>query len=121
MCQEKDMDNRYRRDHQMPYYTDESVIKEQLALKKIIREYNTVMPFDPERGMQLLDLTGMQHGKGVYFEPPFHCEYGSHITVVWRRLPLEATSCLDLMSPSTRQDTPSIRTAEIPGMSMGFQ
>ena len=81
MCQEKDMDNRYRRDHQMPYYTDESVIKEQLALKKIIREYNTVMPFDPERGMQLLDLTGMQHGKGVYFEPPFHCEYGSHITV----------------------------------------
>lgn len=65
----------------MAYYTDESVIEEQLALKKIVREYNTVMPFDQERGMQLLDLTGMEHGKNVYFEPPFHCEYGSHITV----------------------------------------
>lgn len=65
----------------MAYYTDESVIKEQLALKKIVREYNTVMPFDQERGMQLLDLTGMKHGKNVYFEPPFHCEYGNHITV----------------------------------------
>ena len=43
------MDNRYRRDHQMAYCTDESVVKEQLILKKIIREYNTVMTFDPEQ------------------------------------------------------------------------
>ncbi len=45
------LDNRYRRDHQMAYYTDESVVKEQLILKKIIREYNTVMTFDPEQGV----------------------------------------------------------------------
>ena len=73
------MDNRYRRDHEMAYFSDESVIAEQLVVKKAIREYNTVMPFEVEKGMQCLDRTGMKHGKNVYFEPPFHCEYGSHI------------------------------------------
>ena len=73
------MDNRYRRDHEMAYFSDENVMAEQLVVKKAIREYNTVMPFEVEKGMQCLDRTGMKHGKNVYFEPPFHCEYGSHI------------------------------------------
>lgn len=73
------MDNRYRRDHEMAYFSDESVMAEQLVVKKAIREYNTVMPFEVDKGMQCLDRTGMKHGKNVYFEPPFHCEYGSHI------------------------------------------
>lgn len=73
------MDNRYRRDHEMPYYADESVIEEQIRTKKAIREYNTVMPFEPEKGLACLDSTGIRHGRNVYFEPPFHCEYGAHI------------------------------------------
>ena len=73
------MDNRYRRDHEMAYYSDESVTAEQLVTKRAIREYNTVMPFEPEKGRKCLDQTGMRHGENVYFEPPFHCEYGSHI------------------------------------------
>ena len=28
------MDNRYRRDHEMPYYADESVIAEQIETKR---------------------------------------------------------------------------------------
>lgn len=75
------MDNRYRRDHEMAYFSDESVLAEQLVTKKAIREYNTVMPFETEKGMECLNRTGMKHGKNVYFEPPFHCEYGSHIEV----------------------------------------
>ena len=46
------MDNRYRRDHEMAYFSDESVMAEQLVVKKAIREYNTVMPFEVEKGMQ---------------------------------------------------------------------
>lgn len=73
------MDNRYRRDHELPYFADDSVIAEQIKVKKAIREYNTVMPFEPEKGRACLDEIGLQHGENVYFEPPFHCEYGSHI------------------------------------------
>lgn len=75
------MDNRYRRDHEMAYYSDESVIQEQMKTKKLIRDYNQCMPFDPERGLELLDQAGVKHGKGIYFEPPFHCEYASHIEI----------------------------------------
>ena len=75
------MDNRYRRDHGMAYFSDESVVAEQMVTKQLIREYNQVMPFEPEKGMECLNKTGMVHGKSVYFEPPFHCEYGSHITL----------------------------------------
>lgn len=75
------MDNRYRRDHGMAYYSDESVLREQLAAKKEIRKYNTVMPFDPKEGMTCLERAGIKHRGKVYFEPPFYCEYGTHIEV----------------------------------------
>lgn len=75
------MDNRYRRDHGMAYYSDESVLREQLAAKKEIRKYNTVMPCDPKEGMACLERAGIKHRGKVYFEPPFYCEYGTHIEV----------------------------------------
>lgn len=75
------MDNRYRRDHEMAYYADESVIAEQLETKRAIREYNAAMPFDTKKGMECIEKAGIKHGKAVYFEPPFHCEYGTHIEV----------------------------------------
>ncbi len=77
----EETDNRYRRDHEMPYYPDREVINEQLRAKKAIRKYNEVMPFDEEEGLRFLDEAGIHHGEGVYFEPPFYCEYGTHITV----------------------------------------
>lgn len=75
------MDNRYRRDHEMPYYADESVIADQTRAKMAVREYNQVMPFEPEKGLICLNNAGIRHGENVYFEPPFHCEYGFHITL----------------------------------------
>lgn len=75
------IDNKYRRDHEMAYYADESVFAEQLIVKKAVREYNAAMPFEPEKGLQCLDQIGLKHGEKVYFEPPFYCEYGTHITV----------------------------------------
>ena len=75
------MDNRYRRDHEMAYFSDESVISEQLETKKAVKEYNAVMPFDMKKGMDCIAHTGIQHKENIYFEPPFHCEYGNHIEV----------------------------------------
>lgn len=75
------MDNRYRRDHEMAYFSDESVISEQLETKKAVKEYNAVMPFDMKKGMDCIARTGIKHKENIYFEPPFHCEYGSHIEV----------------------------------------
>lgn len=75
------MDNRYRRDHGMAYYSDESIVAEQLVTKRLIREYNFLMPFEMEKGIECLNKAGIIHGENVYFEPPFHCEYGKHIKV----------------------------------------
>ena len=61
------MDNRYRRDHEMAYYSDASVMEEQLTAKKAIRQYNMVMPFDPEAGRKFLDEAGIFHGGNMYF------------------------------------------------------
>ena len=35
----KRMDNVYRRDHEMPYISDEAVMAQQKGIKKAIREY----------------------------------------------------------------------------------
>ena len=43
------MDNVYRRDHEMPYISDEAVMAQQKGIKKAIREYNEAMPFEPEK------------------------------------------------------------------------
>ena len=75
------MDNRYRRDHEMAYFSDESVISEQLETKKAVKEYNAVMPFDMKKCMDCIARTGIKHKENIYFEPPFHCEYGNHIEV----------------------------------------
>ena len=61
------MDNRYRRDHEMAYYSDASVMEEQLTAKKAIRQYNMVMPFDPEAGRKFLDEAGIGHGENMVF------------------------------------------------------
>ena len=74
-------DNRYRRDHEMPYFADSSVTDEMLIAKRAIREYNAVMPFEPEKGMDCLNRARIRHGKSVHFEPPFYCEYGFHIAL----------------------------------------
>lgn len=75
------MDNRTRRDSGMAYFADESVTAEMVTAKKAVRKYNECMPFDVEQGMKYLDEAGIRHKGSMYFEPPFHCEYGSHIEI----------------------------------------
>lgn len=75
------MDNKTRRDQGMAYLTDQSIVEEQLKTKRAIRQYNECMPFEMEKGMECLEKVGIVHKKNLYFEPPFHCEYGNHIEV----------------------------------------
>ena len=74
------IDNITRRDSGMAYFADESVTAQQLVAKKCIRKYNQMMPFDLE-GLKCLDEAGIKHSGSLYLEPPFHCEYGTHIQV----------------------------------------
>lgn len=71
------MDNNERRLRGMAYRTDRTMYDLQLKAKRAIRAYNEAMPFDRERGMACLDEAGIVHGRRVYFEPPFYCEYGN--------------------------------------------
>ena len=75
------MDNRRRRDSGMAYFADESVTAEMVTAKKAVRKYNECMPFDVEQGEKYLNEAGIRHKGSVYFAPPLHCEYGSHIEI----------------------------------------
>lgn len=75
------MNNKDRRDKGLAYLADNNMIEEQMKTKKAIREYNACMPFDPDKGLECLDKAGIKHKNFLYFEPPFHCEYGNHIEV----------------------------------------
>lgn len=75
------MDNQTGRESSMVYLTDGTIRREQLKTKLELRQYNQCMPFDMENGLKHLDAVGIKHKEKLYFEPPFHCEYGKHIQV----------------------------------------
>lgn len=75
------MDNQTRRDKGMAYITDDAVWNEMLGVRKLVQQYNT---------MDVCDLKGLQNliskifgkvGKNCCVNPPFHCDYGKHISV----------------------------------------
>lgn len=54
--------------------------EEQVENKKRIYRYNNLEPGSPEAEPLIREILG-KAGKDVYVEPPFHCDYGSHIEV----------------------------------------
>ena len=74
------MNNLERRDAQMAYISDESVMEEQKVCRRILQELNTVDRSDFDRIGQLVKrLFGKS--EGAFLNPPFYCDYGSHIAV----------------------------------------
>lgn len=74
------MNNLERRDAQMAYISDESVMEEQKVCRRILQELNTVDRSDFDRIGQLVkQLFGKS--EGAFLNPPFYCDYGSHIEV----------------------------------------
>lgn len=72
------MTNRERRDLQLPYISDEEVMEEQKRARRLTQELNTVDRADFEAiGRIVKELLGKS--EGAFINPPFYCDYGTHI------------------------------------------
>lgn len=77
---EEKMDNIERRDREMAYISDESVMEEQKVCRRVLQRLNTVDRSDfDEIGRIVKELLGKSDG--AFVNPPFYCDYGSHIEV----------------------------------------
>ena len=74
------MNNIERRDRQMVYISDEAVMEEQKRCRKILQRLNFMDRSDFEgigrTVAELIDARG-----SAFINPPFYCDYGSHIHV----------------------------------------
>lgn len=74
------MTNRERRDMQLPYISDEEVFEEQKRARKLTQALNTADRSDFEAiGRIVRELLG--RSEGAFINPPFYCDYGTHIEV----------------------------------------
>ena len=74
------MDNRTRRDAGLPYISDASVMEEQKVCRRILQRLNTADRGDFEPiGQIIQELFGKS--ENAFVNPPFYCDYGSHIEV----------------------------------------
>ena len=64
----------------MAYISDESVMEEQKVCRRVLQRLNTVDRSDfDEIGRIVKELLGKSDG--AFVNPPFYCDYGSHIEV----------------------------------------
>ncbi len=74
------MDNIERRDKEMAYISDEAVMEEQKKCRRILQRLNTVDRSDFDAiGKIVEELLGKSDR--AFINPPFYCDYGSHIEV----------------------------------------
>lgn len=74
------MDNITRRDAGMAYISDDAVMEEQKECRKILQKLNFMDRSDfDEIGRTVKELLG--ESEGAFINPPFYCDYGSHIKV----------------------------------------
>lgn len=74
------MNNLERRDAQMAYISDESVMKEQMVCRRLLQKLNFMDRGDFASIAQVVkELLGSSDGANI--NPPFYCDYGSHIHV----------------------------------------
>lgn len=74
------MNNIERRDLEMAYISDESVMEEQKICRRKVLRLNTVDRADFEEiGKIVKELLGKS--EDAFINPPFYCDYGNHIEV----------------------------------------
>ena len=72
------MDNIERRDREMAYISDDSIMEEQKKCRRILQRLNTVDRSDFEEiGKIVEELLGKSDK--AFINPPFYCDYGTHI------------------------------------------
>ena len=73
------MDNIKRRDQELAYISDEKVMQEQANCRKILQKLNFM---DRSNFAGIAEVVKELLGdKGAFINPPFYCDYGSHIEV----------------------------------------
>ena len=74
------MTNAERRDLQLPYISDAGIMEEQKRARRLTQELNTADRADFEK---LANIVKKLLGKsdGAFINPPFYCDYGTHIEV----------------------------------------
>lgn len=74
------MDNIKRRDLGMAYISDDAVMEEQKVCRRILQKLNFIDRSDFEGiGKLVKELLG--ESEDAFINPPFYCDYGSHIKV----------------------------------------
>lgn len=74
------MNNIERRDLGMAYISDDAVMEEQKVCRRILQKLNTVDRSDFEAiGKLVKELFGKS--ENAFLNPPFYCDYGTHIEV----------------------------------------
>ena len=74
------MDNLERRDREMAYISDSAVMKQQKACRKILQRLNFADRSDFDTLAAIVkELLGKS--ENAFINPPFYCDYGSHIEV----------------------------------------
>ena len=74
------MNNIERRDAGLPYISDENVFEEQKKARRLIQKLNMVDRSDFTKISEIIkELLGKS--EGAFINPPFYCDYGSHIEV----------------------------------------
>lgn len=74
------MTNKERRDAQMAYISDESIMEEQKICRRKLQKLNFMDRSDFEEIERVVkDLLGKS--EGAFINPPFYCDYGTHIEV----------------------------------------
>ena len=74
------MTNKERRDREMAYISDEEIFEEQKRARRLTQALNTADRSDFDAvGKIVKELLGKS--EGAFINPPFYCDYGSHIEV----------------------------------------
>lgn len=74
------MNNIIRRDNEMAYISDESVMAEQIVCRKILQKLN-FMDRSDFVGIAKIVSELVDAPKGAFINPPFYCDYGKRIHV----------------------------------------
>ena len=75
------MDMKKRRDMQLAYISDEAVMEEQIKCRKILKKLNFADRSDFDGIAEMVKELFGKTGKDCTVNPPFYCDYGSHIEV----------------------------------------
>lgn len=72
------MDNIERRNREMAYISDDSIMEEQKKCRRILQRLNTVDRSDFEEIGKIVEEPLGKSDK-AFINPPFYCDYGTHI------------------------------------------